>query len=166
MINTASIEKLLRPGLNSVFGNYAQWPSQWSEWFKESKSEMAYEQDVEMKFLGLAEFMPEGSPTAMGSMGQRTVTTYQHKYVSLGFQITRQALADNLYKDKFPMMAQALKESMAQTKELIAASIFNQGFNAAFPIGDGKPFFATDHPIDNGVVANRPTVNVDLSEAS
>ena len=38
-------------------------------------------------------------------------------------------------------------------------------YNAAIG-GDGKALCATDHPIDGGTVANRPTVDVDLNEAT
>ncbi len=57
-------------------------------------------------------------------------------------------------------------ESMAQTKEILAASILNNGFNGNFPIGDGQALYSLNHPIDNGVVANTPAANVDLSEAA
>lgn len=166
MINIAAIQSLLRPGLAAVFGSYPQYPSQWSEIFDVYDSDKAVEIEVEMKFLGLAEIRPEGSPTAMDSMGQRIITNYNHKYIALGFQITRQALMDNLYKTKFPMMAKALRDSMAQTKEILGASILNNGFNAAFPIGDGQPLFSTAHPIDGGTFANTPAVPADLNEAS
>lgn len=166
MINIAQIQSLLRPGLAAVFGSYPQYPSQWSEIFDVYESDKAVEIEVEMKFLGLAQIRPEGSPTAMDSMGQRIITNYNHKYVSLGFQITRQALMDNLYKTKFPMMAKALRDSLAQTKEILGASILNNGFNASYPIGDGQPLFSTAHPIDGGTFANTPAVAADLNEAS
>jgi phage major head subunit gpT-like protein len=117
-----------------------------------------------MKMLGLAQFRAEGAATAMDTMGQRVVTNYVHRYVSLGFIITRQALKDNLYKSKFPMMARALKDSLGQTRDINGSAILNNGFNAAFPIGDGQPLFSLLHPIDGGVVPNTPAVNGDLSE--
>lgn len=166
MINIAAIQSLLRPGLAAVFGSYPQYPSQWSEIFDVYESDKTVEIEVEMKFLGLAQIRPEGSPTAMDSMGQRIITNYNHKYVSLGFQITRQALMDNLYKTKFPMMAKALRDSLAQTKEILGASILNNGFNSAYPIGDGQPLFSTTHPIDGGTFANTPATQADLNEAS
>ncbi len=165
-INTTAIANLLRPGLAAVFGDYPSYPSQWSEIFEEYESDKAVEVEVEMKMLGLAQIRPEGSPTAIDTMGQRIVTSYIHKYVGLQFNITRSALINNLYKTKFPLMVRALKKSMAQTKEILAASVLNNGFNANYPIGDGKALFAIDHPIDGGSVANTPAVSADLSEAS
>lgn len=165
-INTTAIANLLRPGLSAVFGDYPSYPSQWSEIFETYDSDKAVEIEIEMRMLGLAQIRGEGAPTAVDNgMGQRTVTSYVHKYVALSFSITRQAIKDNLYKTKFPLMVRALKKSMAQTKEILGASVLNNGFSAAFPIGDGQPLFSTVHPIDGGVVSNRG-VNADLNEAS
>jgi len=165
-INTGAIANLLRPGLAAVFGSYPMYPSQWSEIFDIYESDKAVEIEVEMKMLGLAQIRPEGSQTAMDNMGQRIITNYVHKYIGLGFVITRQAIMDNLYKTRFPMMATALRDSLAQTKEILGASVLNNGFNAAFPIGDGQPLFSTAHPIDGGTFANTAAVAADLNEAS
>jgi len=165
-INTTAIANLLRPGLAAVFGDYPSYPSQWSEIFETYESDKAVEIEVEMKMLGLAQIRAEGAPTAVDSMGQRIITSYVHKYVALSFNITRQAIKDNLYKTKFPLMVRALKKSMAQTKEILGASVLNNGFSSSFPIGDGQPLFSLNHPIDGGVVANRPSTYADLNEAS
>lgn len=165
-INTTAIANLLRPGLSAVFGDYPLYPSQWSDVFEIYDSDKAIEIEVEMKMLGLAQIRAEGSPTATDTMGQRIVTNYVHKYVALSFSITRQAIMDNLYKTKFPLMVRALKKSMAQTKEVLAASILNNGFSASFPIGDGQALYSTAHPIDGNTVANTPSVSTDLNEAS
>lgn len=166
-VNTAAIGNLLRPGLAAVFGDYAQYPSQWTEIFDIYESDKAIEQEVEMRMLGLAQLRPEGAPTAVdNNMGQRNITSYVSQYIALSFSITRQAIMDNLYKTKFPMMVKSLKKSMAQTKEILGANILNNGFNAAFPIGDGQALFSVNHPIDTGVVANTFAVQADLNEGS
>lgn len=165
-INTTAIANLLRPGLAAVFGDYSMYPSMWSDIFEVYESDKQQEIEVEMKMLGLAQIRAEGAPTAVDTMGQRIITTYIHQYVALSFNITRQAIMDNLYKTKFPLMVRALKKSMAQTKEILGASVINNGFNAAFPGGDGQPLFSANHPIDGAVVANRLAVAADLNEAS
>lgn len=165
-VNLADEAQLLRPGLAAVFGNYDKYPSQWSEIFETHKSDKQVEIEVEMKFLGLAQLRAEGAATAMDNMGQRIVTNYNHKAIALGFTITRMAMLDNLYKNRFPMMARALKDSLAQTKEILGASILNNGFSGSYPIGDGQPLFSVSHPIDGGTYANTPSVNSDLNEAS
>lgn len=165
-INTTAIRSLLRPGLAAIFGDYSAYPQQWTEIFEKHTSDKAYEIEVEIKMLGLAAIKAEGAPTTYDNMGQRYITNYVHRYVSIGFIITRQAIKDNLYQAKFPMQGKALKDSMLQTKEVLGASILNNGFDTNFPIGDGQPLFSTDHPIDNGTVANTFTVQADLNETS
>lgn len=166
VINTTAIQNLLRPGLAAVFGDYPMYPAQWVEIFEKHTSDKAVEIEVEVKLLGLAQLKAEGASTAYGEMGQRYITNYINKYVSIGFIITRQAIKDNLYKSSFPMQAIALKNSMMQKKEVLGASVLNNGFNSNFPIGDGQPVFSTSHPIDGGLVANTFTVQADLNETS
>ncbi len=165
-INTGAIQSLLRPGLAAVFGDYEMYPSQWTEIFEKHTSDKAVEIEVETKLLGLAAIRQEGAATLFDDMGQRIVTSYVHKYTSIGFIITAQAMADNLYQSRFPVQAKALKNSMAQTKEVLGASILNNGFSANFPVGDGQALFSTAHPIDTGTYANTFTVQADLNETS
>lgn len=165
-INTTQIRDLLRPGLAAVFGDYPMYPGQWSEIFEKHSSDKAVEIEVEVKLLGLAQIKAEGASTAYQDMGQRYVTNYVNRYTSVGFIITRQAIKDNLYQSSFPLQAKALRQSMEQTKEVLGASVLNNGFSSNFPIGDGQPLFSTAHPIDNGTVANTFTVQADLNETS
>lgn len=165
-INTTAIRDLLRPGLAAVFGDYPMYPGQWSEIFEKHTSDKAVEIEVEVKLLGLAQIKAESASTAYGEMGQRYVTNYVNRYTSIGFIITRQAIKDNLYQSSFPLQAKALRQSMEQTKEVLGASVLNNGFSSNFPIGDGQPLFSTQHPIDNGVVANTFSVQADLNETS
>ena len=52
-------------------------------------------------------------------------------------------------------------------KQTKAASVLNNGFNTNFLGGDGKPLFATDHPlVSGGTNSNRPAVAADLNETS
>lgn len=165
-IVTGNIPNLLRAGLAAVAGMYPNYPTQWSEIFDTYESDKNFEQEVEMKFLGIAAVKPEGGPSIVDNMGQRFVTTYQHKNISISFAITQEALEDNLYKNYFPMQTKALMKSMNQAKEVLGMSILNLGFDPNAPIGDGQPFFSTAHPIDGGAYANRFAVQADLNEAS
>lgn len=165
-INTTSIQQLLRPGLAEVFGDYPMYPAEFTEIFSVNSSDKAVEIEVEMKLLGLASTKAEGAPTNFQDMGQRVISTYYHRYTSVGFVITRQAQKDNLYESQFPLQAQSLRNSMLQSKEVNGASVLNNGFSASFPGGDGVSLFSTAHPIDTGTFANTPTVQTDLNEAS
>lgn len=165
-VNTADIQNLLRPGLKSVFGSYPMYPAQFREIFTETKSDKAVEIDVEMRYLGLAQIRQEGASTAMDTMGQRVVTNYQHRFLALGFTISRQCMLDNQYKADFPKFAKSLRDSLQQTKEVLGASVLNNGFSVNFPGGDGRPLFDVNHPIDTGVYSNTLAVPADLNEAS
>ena len=165
-INTSSIQQLLRPGLAEVFGDYPMYPAEYTEIFTTQTSDKAVEIEVEMKLLGLASIKGEGAPTQFQDMGQRVISTYYHRYTSVGFIITRQAMKDNLYESQFPLQAQSLRNSMLQSKEVNGASVLNNGFSSSFPGGDGQPLFSTAHPIDTGTFANTPSVQVDLNESS
>ena len=165
-INTTAIQSLLRPGLAAVFGDYPMYPAQWSEIFGKYTSDKAVEIEVEVKLLGLAEIRAEGASTNYQNMGQRFTTNYVHRYVSIGFIITRQAIKDNLYKAQFPLQAKAMRNSMGQAKENLGAAVLNNGFSASFPIGDGQALYSTAHPIDTGTVANTFASVTDLNETS
>jgi phage major head subunit gpT-like protein len=165
-INTSSIQQLLRPGLAEVFGDYPMYPAEYTEIFTTQTSDKAVEIEVEMKLLGLASIKGEGAPTQFQDMGQRVISTYYHRYTSVGFIITRQAMKDNLYESQFPLQAQSLRNSMLQSKEVNGASVLNNGFSSSYPGGDGQPLFSTAHPIDTGTFANTPSVQVDLNESS
>ena len=165
-INTSQIQQLLRPGLAEVFGDYPMYPAEYAEIFTVKTSDKAVEIEVEMKLLGLASQKAEGAPTAFQDMGQRVISTYYHRYTSVGFIITRQEMKDNLYESQFPQQAQSLRNSMMQSKEVNGASVLNNGFSASYPGGDGVSLFSTAHPIDTGTFANTPTVQTDLNESS
>lgn len=166
-INTASVRDLLLPGLNAVFGDYDQFPKQYTDIFDTNNSDMAYERDVEVKLLGLAQLRQEGAATSFEDMGERYLYVYRHVGVALGFVMTKFAIRDNLYKKSFGPSTKALRNSMAQTKEVYGANILNlatDGTNQ--PGGDGVALLSTAHPIDTGTVANTFTVQAQLNESS
>lgn len=168
MINTGQIAQLLLPGLRAAFGQYPTYPDQWKEIYKTYSSDKYQEVEVEMKFLGPADFKEEGQPIASDSMGQRFITYYIHKRVGLSFTITKEAIEDNLYKNEFPKQAISLREALRATKNILGANLLNNAFNTAAPIGDGQPLCSKTHPIDGGVFANAFTTGdaiVDFSEA-
>lgn len=167
-VNLASIRDLLLPGLRGVEGKYSQIPSQYDKIFEKTESKMALERTAEMRFLGLAQLKNEGGQTAFdNNAGERYVYNQEHNEIALGYAITRKAIDDNLYKTQFKPSNLGLMESFHQTKEIYGANILNTAttYNASVG-GDGKALCATDHPIDGGTIANRPTVDVDLNESS
>lgn len=167
-VNLSAIRDLLLPGLRGIEGKYEQIPSQYDKIFTKHDSKMALERTAEMRFLGLAQLKTEGGQTAFdNASGERFVYNQEHTEIALGYAITRKAIDDNLYKSQFAPSNLGLIESFQQTKEIYGANVLNTAttYNASIG-GDGKALIATDHPIDGGTVANRPTTDVDLNEAT
>ena len=167
-VNLSQIKDLLLPGLRGVEGKYEMIPSQYDKIFTKHDSKMALERTAEMRYLGLAQLKTEGGQTAFDSgSGERFVYNKEHTEIALGYAITRKAIDDNLYKTQFTPSNLGLMESFQQTKEIYGANLLNTAttYNAAVG-GDGVALCSTAHPIDGGTVANTPTTQVDLNEAT
>lgn len=167
-VNTSSIKDLLLPGLREITGRYQQIPQTWDKMFKKGTSKMALERTAEMAYLPLARLKNEGGNTSFDNLaGERYVYNQEHQEISLGYAITRKAIDDNLYKGQFQASNLGLQNSFMQTKEVYGAAIFNaaQVYNPAIG-GDGQPLCSLAHPLDVGVYANTPSVQVDLNEAT
>src|ERR1700761_9256924 len=167
-VNLAQIKDLLLPGLRGLEGKYEMIPSQFDKIFTKHNSEMALERTAEMRYLGLAQLKTEGGQTAFDSgAGERYVYNQEHVEIALGYAMTRKAIDDNLYKSQFHPSNLGLMESFHQTKEIYGANILNTAttYNANVN-GDGVAMCLTAHPIDGNTVANTPTVQVDLNEAT
>ena len=167
-VNLSQIRDLLLPGLRGVEGKYEMISSQYDKIFTKHESKMALERTAEMRYLGLAQLKTEGGQTAFDSnAGERFVWNQEHTEIALGYAITRKAIDDNLYKTQFMPSNLGLVESFQQTKEIYGANILNTAttYNSAVG-GDGVALCSTAHPIDGGTVANTPTTQADLNEAS
>lgn len=168
-ITRGSERDLLFPGLARIIMAYPDIPKQWTGAFDMmGSSKMALERSVEMRPVGLAKLKAEGAATAFdNAAGERYVWNTEMVAIGLGFAITREALDDNLYKDVFNPQAMGLAESFAQTWEILHANIINNSTTVNPSVGgDGQPLASTQHPIDTGVYANRPSPDLDLNESS
>ena len=167
-VNLSAIKDLLLPGLRGIEGKYEMIPSQYDKIFTKHTSKMALERTAEMRYLGLAQLKTEGGQTSFDNgAGERYIYNQEHTEIGLGYAITRKAIDDNLYKTQFHPSNLGLIESFQQTKEIYGANILNTAttYNSAVG-GDGVALASTAHPIDGGTVANTPTTQVDLNEAT
>lgn len=168
-INLASIADLLLPGLRGITGEYEQWPAIWPELFDKGTSEMQQERTASVQFLPLAQIKNDGGQTFFyNGSGESFIYNQVHIAIALGYAITRNAIEDNLYKSSFRPSNLGLQRSFTQTKEIYGANVFNNaGTYDATVVGDGVALLSTAHPIPaGGTWANRPSVDVDLNEAS
>jgi len=167
-VNLSAIKDLLLPGLRGIEGKYEQIPSQYDKIFTKHNSKLALERTAEMRFLGYAQLKTEGGQTAFDNgAGERFIYNQEHVEIGLGYAITRKAIDDNLYKSQFQPSNLGLVESFLQTKEIYGANVLNTAQTYDSNIGgDGVALCSTSHPIDGGTVANTPSVQADLNEAT
>src|SRR3990167_7579733 len=166
-ITTGSHPKALWPGINAWFGGaYNEHPEEHKEIFKVLTSENNYEEDVLTTGFGMAPVKNEGSPYSYDSESQGFTKRYKHVPYGLGYIVTREELADNLYEKVSKRRSARLAFSMRQTRETVGANILNRAFNSTYTGGDGVELLATTHPSLNGNWANELSTAADLSEAS
>jgi hypothetical protein len=166
-ITTGGIAKMLWPGVNAVWGKeYVEHPQEWRELFDPEDSSLNYEEDVLMPGFGLAPVKAEGASIQYDSTSQGFTSRYTHVAYGLGFIVTREAIDDNQYEKKAIGSTRDLAFSFRQTKENVAANVYNRAFNSAYVGGDGKELLATDHPNQVGTYSNELGTPADLSEAA
>lgn len=165
-INRGNIQKQLVPGLNQVLGaSYKEINNEHLPLFDVEKSNRSFEEETLMTGLGTAPVKTEGAGVAYDDMQEAWTSRYDHETVALAFAITEEALEDNLYDTFAKVRAKALGRAMANTKQVKAAAVFNNGFSATRPGGDNAPLFSTAHPtLTAGNQSN--SVSTDISEAA
>lgn len=168
VINSGSFAKALWPGVNAWYGKaYDEYPVEYTDLFDKFTSNKAFEEDVGISSFGLAVQKSEGAPVSYDSERQAFTTRYQHVVYALGFLITREVVDDDQYDVVGQRKAQGLAFSMRQTKEIVAANVYNRAFNSAYTGGDGIQLVSTAHVnIKGGTWSNRIAVDADLSEAA
>ena len=167
-ISRQQLAKELEPGLNALFGlEYNQYENQHLEIFDVENSDRAFEEEVMLSGFANAAVKSEGAAVTFDTAQEAFTSRYTHETVALAFAITEEAIEDNLYDRIATRYTKALARSMAQTKQIKAANVLNNGFDSSFPGGDGKELFATDHPTQSaGSLANELSTSADLSETS
>lgn len=175
VIATSSFAKALWPGVNTWYGDaYNQYQTEWTDLFDKHTSRKAFEEDVGGSYFGLAPVKAEGAPVTFDSARQGFTSRYNHVVYALGFMITREIYEDDQYDVVGKLKASSLAFSMRQTKEIVAANVYNRAFSTSYTGGDGASLVASaggggsaSHPtVAGGSFTNGPSVAVDLSEAA
>ena len=166
-INRASIAKELLPGLNAVFGlEYGEGSDEHAPLYEVENSDRAFEEEVLFTGFGTAPVKGEGAAVSYDDAQESFTSRYTHETIALGFAVTEEAMEDNLYDTFAKLRAKGLARAMANTKQVKAADVFNNGFNSSFAGGDGQAFFSSAHPtIGDGTQSNLLAAS-DLSEAA
>ena len=164
-INRASISKELLPGLNAVFGmEYGEVNNEHEPLFEVENSDRAFEEEVLFTGFGTAPTKGEGASVSYDDAQESYSARYTAETIALAFAVTEEAMEDNLYDTFAKLRAKGLARAMANTKQVKAANIYNNGFSDT--IGDGAAFFSASHPtISDGLQSNLLGA-ADLSEAT
>jgi hypothetical protein len=167
-INRAQLAKELEPGLNALFGmEYSRYDNQHTEIFETESSDRAFEEEVMIVGFGNASVKGEGNAVSYDNATEGFTARYAHETVALAFSLTEEAVEDNLYDRLGSRYTKALARSMANTKQIKAASVLNNAFSSSYTGGDGVALVSNSHPLGGGGTAsNRPTAYADLNETS
>jgi len=166
-ISRQQLAKELEPGLNALFGlEYKMYENQHTEIFDKENSDRAFEEEVMLSGFGNAEVKPEGSGVSYDDAQETFTARYTHETIALAFSITEEAVEDNLYDSIAKRYTKALARSMANTKQIKAANVLNNGFSSSYLGGDSKELLATDHTTLGGDQKNELSTSADLSETS
>ena len=164
-INRSSIAKELLPGLNAVFGiEYGDVNNEHEALYDVENSDRAFEEEVLFTGFGTAPTKGEGAAVTYDDAQESYTARYTNETVALAFAVTEEAMEDNLYDTFAKLRARGLARAMANTKQVKAANLFNNGFSDT--IGDGAAFFSAAHPtISDGSQSNLLAA-ADLTEAT
>jgi hypothetical protein len=167
-ISRAQLLKELLPGLNALFGlEYARYGEEHKEIFETETSERSFEEETKLSGFSAAPVKNEGSAIAYDNGQEAWTSRYNHETIALGFSLTEEAIEDNLYDSLSTRYTKALARAMSYTKQTKAAAILNNGFDNAYPGGDGVELFSAAHPlVSGGTNSNEPSTPADLNETS
>jgi hypothetical protein len=168
-ISRQQLVKELEPGLNALFGlEYKRYDSEHEEIYAKETSDRAFEEEVMLSGFANAYVKPEGSAVAFDNAQETYTARYTNETVALAFALTEEAMEDNLYDRLASRYTKALARSMANAKQIKAATPLNQGLPLVdnFDSGDGVSLFNTAHPTIAQNVSNTLTTPADLNETS
>ncbi len=174
-ISRAQLMKELLPGLNALFGlEYARYGQEHKEIFETESSDRSFEEETKLSGFASAPTKTEGSAIAYDNAQEAWTARYNHVTIALGFSLTEEAVEDNLYDSLSARYTKALARSMANTKQVRAANVLNNGFSGSFLGGDDRSLFGTNaasavtnHPlVSGGTNSNTQATPSDLNETA
>ena len=168
LIVTSNWAKALAPGVKAWYGKeYSEFKPEHPALFEQNSSDRNFEEDVGVSSFGLAVTKNEGAAITYDTERQAFTTRYTHVVYALGFAISREVYEDDQYDVVGQRKAQGLAFSMRQTKEIVAANVYNNAFTSGYTGGDGSILAVSSHPnLAGGTWSNVPSSAVDISEAA
>ena len=167
-LNISAIQDELKPGLAAVEGRYKMVPLELQDVFTTRQSYMNQEFTTYMRHPGVAAIKVDGQSVVYDNQsGQRYKYNMRPIGAGLGYIMTRNFLADNLYRSEFDPMNLGLQDSMREFWNIQSAYLFNTATTYDTSSGGtGQPLLSVSHPTDAGTFANTSSTPQSLSEAS
>lgn len=166
-ISTSTIVDSLDANLNEMWQDgLTKWPEEYSKYMNVESSDKQSEKESYESGFGLMPVKTEGTAATYDTIFPGVAETYTHLTYALGYEITEEAVEDNLRTpETFDKLPQALNRSAIETIEITSANVINNGFST---IGfDGVVLFSTAHPtLEGGTQSNTPSTQADLSVTS
>lgn len=144
-------QELLEPGLRRIFDKHLGRKRDYLRViYNVETSNKAFERHMGVGSLGLMRDWDEtGRQVAYEDFSKSFIATYIHRKFSLGLTIERELLEDDQYGE-IRKRVRLLADSVYYTRQVHAASVFNNAFSANHLGPDGKPLCAPDHPLAPG----------------
>lgn len=167
VITTGQIVDFLDANLNEGFQDgLKRWGNEYQEIFNVQNSDKSSEKDSYESGFGSMPVKAEGVAATYDRIYPGLKSTYTHQTYALGYEITEEAIEDNLHTpETFSKLPDALSSSGEETVEVTSANILNNGFSTTG--FDGVALFSTTHPLlAGGTQSNRSSTDADLSVTS
>lgn len=169
MIFTGTIANSLKRTLESIVDDDMEDSRKelvMKDFFDEDTMDDNFIDFLEMGGPGLAAEKPEGAEIQIGSVREGTLTRVFSKTYAMRLVVTEEAMEDKKYPQAI-RAGERLNRAMYKTVDYEAANQLIRAFNAAFPIGDGQPWFSTAHTLPaGGTFSNLTAVPLTPSRAS
>ncbi len=123
--------------------------SQYKQWCKESDMPDNWVDDLEMGGPGLLAQKPEGQEISTGTINEGTRTRYLALTYARKLIVTEEALEDEKYERVIDSVRR-LKRVGWKTVDINATQMLVNGFDTAFPGGDGLPLWSAAHTLPDG----------------
>lgn len=156
---------LLQRTANKVYvDEYNMLESEYDTYFNIDTSGKAFEDELVMTGLGVAVEKPEGEPIFFDRPKFRGSVRFIHSTFGLGYEITREAVEDDLFGALTSKGSTNLALSMREAEEVTAVAIFNLAFTTVQAY-DGVALISDSHPNVDGTTQTN-LGNEDISVAA
>lgn len=144
VLTSTNFGALLYPGLRKIYDDtFKQLPDYLKEIYSVNTSSSVEEKEHSVGEFGLMEEWTGQVKYDTTRLGWEI--RYIHKKYSNGFIVERELYDDERY-GVIRKRPKALARSVFNTRQIHAASLFNNAFSSSYPIYDGQPLISDSHP--------------------